>query len=118
MHVQSIIELLTDMKNEHMSVLTSNEYKALSEAINILQFRFNGLDIAEVLISDYVSGICTSRSEIGDKLHEKGFLGNDANIDILIKKGLAGALEDNMLESMWDTIEDYISKNSKELEKR
>lgn len=115
MHIQEIIELLTDI---NMNALTSNEYKALSEAINILQFRFNGLDVAEVLISDHVLEVRTTRSEIGDKLHEKGFFGNDVNIDILIEKGLAGALEDNMLESMWDTIEDYISKNSEELEKR
>lgn len=117
-HVGSVIDTLIGIKDRFKDTLTTEELYCINDTCNLLRYRFDKNDIVDVLVEDHVLTVQVTRSEVGDKLHEKGFLGNDENIDTLITNGLSSALENNMLESIWETIEDSISKHKGELIKR
>lgn len=117
-HVGSIIDILINMKDRFKDTLTTEELYCINDTCNLLRYRFDKNDIIDVLVEDHVLSVQVTRSEVGDKLHEKGFLGNDENIDTLITNGLSGALENNMLESIYKTVEDSILEHKGELVKR
>lgn len=117
-YVGAVIEGLISIKDSYKDELCADELEAINDACNILSHRFNRFDVPEVIIHDHITSVSTSRSEVGDKLHEAGYLGNDDNINILRQNGLEKALQERMTERMWEVIDDLIAMNRERLEKR